>query len=320
MDYVQGCKITKLSPVARLGMDNEILAEELFKAYLKQILIDGIFHADPHPGNVFLTDDGRVALLDLGMVGHLAPGMQENLLKLLIAVGEGNNETAADIVIRISQTTEDFKPAEFRRQIGQIMNLQQNQSLKNLSAGKSLMDVSHSAIQNGLYVPSELTLLGKTLLQLDEVGKILAPTFDPFAAIRRNAAEMMTRRLKKNLSQTNVFTSMLEMKEFASGLPLRLNRIMDGIANSEIEVKVKSTDAQMVVEGFQKIANRITAGIILAALILGASLLMRIPTDWMLFGYPALAILCFLGAAAGGIWLLFNIFFQDEKIKKRKKN
>jgi hypothetical protein len=129
---------------------------------------------------------------------------------------------------------------------------------------------------------------------------------------------MMTRRLKKNLSQTNVFTSMLELKEFATGLPMRLNKIMDGIANSEIEVKVRSMDAKTIVDGFQKIANRITAGIILAALILGASLLMRIPTSFELFGYPALAILCFLGAAAGGIWLLFTIFVQDEKIKKKK--
>jgi hypothetical protein len=75
----------------------------------------------------------------------------------------------------------------------------------------------------------------------------------------------------------------------------------------------------MLVEGFQKVANRITAGVILASLILGASLLMRIETRFTIFGYPGLAILCFLGAATGGMWLLFSIFFQDEKIKKRKK-
>jgi predicted unusual protein kinase regulating ubiquinone biosynthesis (AarF/ABC1/UbiB family) len=319
MDYVQGHKITSLSPVARLGLNGEVLAEELFKAYLKQILLDGLFHADPHPGNVFLTGDGRIALLDLGMVGRIAPTMQENLLKLLIAVGEGNYETAADVVIRISKTTDEFDPAEFRRHIGQIMALQQNQSLEKLNTGKALMEVSRSAINSGLQVPSELTLLGKTLLQMDELGKILAPDFDPYAAIRQNAAEILTRRLKMNFSQGNVFTSLLEMKEFLTGLPSRLNRMLDGITNSEIEVKVRSTDAKTVVEGFQKVANRITAGIILASLILGAALLMRIQTTFQLMGYPGLAILCFLGAAAGGLWLLFSIFFQDEKIKKKKK-
>jgi predicted unusual protein kinase regulating ubiquinone biosynthesis (AarF/ABC1/UbiB family) len=318
MDSVQGRKITSLSPAARVGLDGEMLAEELFKAYLKQILLDGLFHADPHPGNVFLTDDGRIALLDLGMVGHLAPTMQENLLKLLMAVGEGNDETAADIVIHISQPAEGFNPSEFRRHIAQIMHLQQNQSLRQLNAGRSLMEVSHSAIKSGLHVPSELTLLGKTLLQLDEVGKILAPAFDPFAAIRRNAAGLMARRVQKNFTQGGVFTSLLEMKDFVTGLPTRLNRLMDGLVNSEIEVKVRSMDAQTVVAGFQKIANRIAAGIILASLILGAALLMRIQTRFQLFGYPALAILCFIGAAAGGVWLLFNIFFQDEKIKRKK--
>jgi ubiquinone biosynthesis protein len=319
MDYVQGSKITSLSPVARLGLDGEALAEELFKAYLKQILLDGLFHADPHPGNVFLTEDGKIALLDLGMVGRLAPTMQENLLKLLIAVGEGNYEVAADIVIRISKTTEDFDSDEFHRHIGQIMSLQQNQSLEKLNAGKALMEVSRSAINSGLWVPSELTLLGKTLLQMDELGKILAPNFDPYAAIRRNAAEMMTRRMHSHFSQSSIFTSALELKEFVTGLPTRLNRIMDGITNSDFEVKVRSMDAKTIVEGFQKVANRITAGIILASLILGAALLMRIQTSFQVLGYPGLAILCFIGAATGGLWLLFSIFFQDEKIKKKKK-
>lgn len=319
MDYVQGRKITSLSPVARLGLNGEALAEELFKSYLKQILLDGLFHADPHPGNIFLTDDGNIALLDLGMVGRIAPTMQEHLLKLLIAVGEGNHETAADIVIRISRPAGDFEAGEFQRRLGQIMAMQQNQSLEKMNTGKALMEVSRSAINSGLWVPGELTLLGKTLLQMDEVGKILAPSFDPYAAIRRHSAEILARRMKRNLSQGNLLTSALELKEFVTGLPVRLNRIVDGLLNSEFEVKVKSMDAKTVVEGFQKVANRITAGIILASLILGAALLMRIQTSFQLFGYPGIAILCFLGAAAGGIWLLVNIFFQDEKIKKNRK-
>jgi ubiquinone biosynthesis protein len=319
MDYVQGRKITSLSPLTRLELNGKPLAEELFKAYLKQILVDGMFHADPHPGNVFLTDDGRIALLDLGMIGHLAPGLQERLLKLLLAVGEGNSEIAADIVIQISQVTEEFKPVEFHRHIAQIMALQQNQSLENLNAGKSLMKVSRAAIDSGLFVPSELTLLGKTLLQLDQVGKIIDATFDPFAAIRRNVTDLLALRARKTLTTGSLISSFLEMKEFMAGLPRRCNRLLDALAGAQLELKVKAVDAKSLVEGFQKIANRITAGIILASLILGAALLMRVQTRFEILGYPALAILCFLGAAAGGLWLLFSIFFQDEKIKKRRK-
>ncbi len=107
------------------------------------------------------------------------------------------------------------------------------------------------------------------------------------------------------------------MKEFAAGLPSRLNKIMDAVTGKELEVKVRAVDADLFMEGLQKIANRITSGVILAALIIGASLMMKIETTWQLFGYPGLAILCFLAAAAGGFYLLFAIFIQDKKTEKK---
>ncbi len=319
MDFVQGRKITSLSPLARLDINGGVLAEELFEAYLKQIMVDGMFHADPHPGNVFLADDGRIALIDLGMVGHVAPTLQENLLKLLIAISEGDNEQAGDLLVRIGRTDDNFDQVQFRRRIAQIITVSQNQSLERLNVGKSLMDMSKTAIDNGLFVPSELTLLGKTLLQLDEIGKIIDPKFDPYAAVRRNVRSLLAQRFKRHVSQGTLANTLIDFKNLFTNLPVRLGRIVDAVANSELEVKVKAVDTQLLVEGFQKVANRITAGVILASLILGAALLMRIQTQFTIFGYPGLAILCFLGAAAGGVWLLFNIFFQDEKIKKKKK-
>ncbi len=316
MDYVQGKKITSLGPLGRLEMNGGPLAEQLFKAYLKQVLVDGLFHADPHPGNVFLTDDGRVALLDLGMVGHTTPGMQEHLLKLLLAISEGKSEEASELVIRFSQTTEEFNQTEFRRRIAQLMALRQDQGLLQINLGKSLLELSRNAADNGLLVPSELTLLGKTLLQLDQVGKILEPAFDPNASIRGNVGELMRQRMRKNATPASVVSSLLEMKGFMTDLPSRLNKIMDALTNSELEVKVKAMDAKVMLEGLQKIANRITTGIVLGALILGASLLMQIQTNFRIFGYPALAIVCFLAAAAGGFWLLISISVQDRNGRK----
>ena len=219
MDFVRGRKITAVGPLGRLEMHGAPLAEELFKAYLKQVLVDGLFHADPHPGNVFLTDDGRIALLDLGMVGHTTPGMQENLLKLLLAISEGNSDGAADLVIHMSETTEEFNQAEFRRRTGQLMASRQDQGLQQINVGKAMLDLTRNAADNGLFAPSELTLLGKTLLQLDEVGKILDPAFDPNAAIRRNVGELIARRLRKQATPGNLFSSLLEMKDFVGGLP-----------------------------------------------------------------------------------------------------
>jgi ubiquinone biosynthesis protein len=315
MDYVQGTKITELSPIARLDMDGSAMAAELFKAYLKQVLVDGIFHADPHPGNVFVTPDGCVALLDLGMVGYITPTMQESLLKILIAISEAKSEQAVDNIVRISEIAGTFDAVQFKRRVSQVILEQHGQGLRQMNIGPSLLQVTTIAAELGLFVPTELTLLGKTLMQLDEVGKILDPEFDPNAAVRRNVAEIMTRRMK-HTTQGSFFGTMLEAKDFLAGLPMRLNKILDAVANREIEVNVKAVDANLMLEGLQKIANRITSGVILAALIIGASLLMRVETSFVLFGYPGIAIICFLGAAAGGVYLLVNIFIQDEKSQR----
>ena len=216
----------------------------------------------------------------------------------------------------MSQVSEDFDEASLRKRIGQLVIQQRGQSLADLNVGKALLEVSQAAAKDGLYVPSALTLLGKTLLQLDEVSKILNPRFDPNAAIRRNATEIMTQRMNKQATQGSVLSTILEMRDFVTGLPVRLNKMMDVIGNSELEVKVRAVDANLVMEGFQKIANRISSGIILAALIIGASLLMRVDTPFQLFGYSGLAILCFLAAAVGGFWLVIGIFIQDPKTQK----
>jgi ubiquinone biosynthesis protein len=313
MECIEGMKITKLSPIARLEMDNLAAAEQLFKAYLKQVLVDGMFHADPHPGNVFITDDGRIALLDFGMIGHTSPSMQTNLLKILISISEGKAEEAADVICQISETTKDFDAALFKKKIAQLVLERQGQSLKQINVGRTLLHVTRVASEIGLHVPCDLTMLGKTLLQLDEVGKILDPDFDPDAAIRRSTTDLRSKRIAKETSKGSFFTTLLDMKAFVSGLPVRLNKMMDAVNNKEIEVKVRAVDAPVIMEGLLKIANRITSGVILAALIVGASLMMRIETTWVLFGYPGLAILCFLGAAAGGTYLLFTIFIQDKR-------
>jgi hypothetical protein len=127
----------------------------------------------------------------------------------------------------------------------------------------------------------------------------------------------MSTHLRREFTQGSMYGTLLELKDFTTGLPRRFNREFDMITNSEIEVRVKATDAKMVIDGMQKIANRITMGVVLAGLIVGASLLMRVPTRFALFGYPGLAILCFVAAAAGGFWLVISIFISDYKSQRK---
>ncbi len=317
MEYMTGQKITALSPLTRLELDGTELADELFKAYLKQVLVDGIFHADPHPGNVYVTDCEEIALLDLGMVGRIAPGMQEKLIRMLLAVAEGRSEEAGSIAIQISETSDHFDETEFRRNIAQLIAEQKDSALAEIEVGSVMLQISRSAADTGLFVPSELSLLGKTLLQLDQVGRTLDPAFDPNAAVRRHVTEILHRRLTKTFTTGNLLSSALELKDFIGGLPPKLNKIMDALSEPKLELYIRPRDKHQLLAGLNHSANRITAGLLLASLIVGAALLMRVPTEFELFGYPGLAIICFLAAAAGGIFLLVNIVLQDRKHKKR---
>jgi hypothetical protein len=170
----------------------------------------------------------------------------------------------------------------------------------------------------GLFVPSELSLLGKTLLQLDEVGRILDPGFDPNAAIRRDVADVIRMRVDRDALWAGVLRAMLDMKDFAAGLPERLNKVLDVVGRGGVELNVRAHDADLFMEGLQKIANRITSGMVVSALIVGASLLMGVETDFRILGYPGLAMLCFIGAAAGGLWLLVSIYAQDRRRSRRR--
>ena len=312
MDYISGRKITDLSPLARMEMNGDELGEQLFKAYLKQILVDGIFHADPHPGNVFLTYGGKLALIDVGMVGRVAPVMQENLLKLLLSVSEGKGEAAANVAIEMGTITTLFDRETYTREVSQLVAQHQSTTISELDTGRVVLEITRSASQNGLRLPPELTLLGKTLLNLDLVAGILAPDFDPNDAVRRHASDLMRQRLQKMMSPGNLVSTAIELNEFVQHLPSRLNRMFERVADNELTLKVDAFDEVKLIEGMQKIANRITVGLVIAALIIGAALLMRVPTTWTVLGYPGLAMLFFLAAFLAGAFLVYSILFSDE--------
>ena len=312
MEYVSGTKITTLSPVALLEVNGAALAEQLFRAYLKQILVDGFFHADPHPGNVLVTDAGQIALLDLGMVGWIAPRLQEPLLQLLLAISEGHSDDAVRFALKVGEVGPDFDEPEFSRRVADLVGRHQDAELRNMQVGKAVLEIGRISGDVGLRLPSELTMLGKTLLNLDQIAQALDPTFNPNASIRKNAAEIMRGRLLKSASPGNMFGGVLELKEFMERLPGRVNKILDTVANNQLEVKVDAIDEARLMAGFQKVANRITLGLLLAALIIGAAMLMQVETSFRILGYPGLAIIFFLLAAGGGIALMLSILLKDE--------
>jgi len=311
MDWVPGTKITAVSPLERTELDGAVVADELFRAYLQQILIDGVFHADPHPGNVLLTPDHRLALVDLGMVGRLSASMQEQLFKLLLAISEGRGDEAATTAISLGEKRDDFDEAGFRRDVVDMVGRYHHSALKDLNVGRVMLEIARRSGQHGLKLAPELALLGKTLLNLDEIARVLDPEFDVNASMRQNANSLMRRRMLKSATPSNLFAAALEVRDFAERLPGRVNRILDALATNDLRLKIEVIDQGSILEGFQKVANRIALGLVLAALIVGAAMLMRVPTPFTILGYPGLAILLFLAAAAGGFWMAWTILFSD---------
>lgn len=177
------------------------------------------------------------------------------------------------------------------------------------------MEVQRIAGDCSLRVSPEFTMLGKTLLNLDLVGRTLSPEFDPNESVRRNAAKILHEKALKSFSSGNLFSLVLEAKEFLEKLPARLNKFTDLVADNKLRIKVDSFNESLLVATLQKIANRITLGLILAALIVGAALLMRVDTPFRIFGYPGVAMLFFFLAVGGGAALAWQIIRSDHTEK-----
>jgi predicted unusual protein kinase regulating ubiquinone biosynthesis (AarF/ABC1/UbiB family) len=315
MDFVRGTKITRVSPLARTEIPMAELADDLLRAYLRQILVAGFFHADPHPGNVFLTDDGRLALLDLGMTGTLSQDKQDQTLQLLLAAVEGRSDEVGRILLSLAHVGEAYDATGFRARVVEQVSRLGGGRTSNLALGRVFLELAHQAARVDVRLPSEFLLLGKTLLQLDEIARTLDPAFDPNASFKRHAAEITAENWRARLSPSGLLAAAGEMKQFVERLPARANRILDRIADNELEIRVNAIDERVLLEGFQKVANRIATGLVLAALIVGAAMMTRIETSFRLFGYPGLAILCFLAAAAGGVGLVLQIAVSDRRAR-----
>jgi len=315
MDFIPGRNVTSLGPLALMEIDGPALADQLFEAYLKQILDDGFFHADPHPGNVSVTDDGRLALLDLGMVGRLAPQMQDRLIKLLLAISEGDGDGAATAGRELGDRRDGvpFDEDEFHRRVAHLVAEQSTAALDELSAGAVIAELSRISGACGLRPAAELTMLGKALLNLDEVARTLAPEFSPAEVIRDKASRILQRRMVQSVTPGRLFSAALDAKEFTEKLPGRVNKVMDALAEGQLTLNVQGIDEQDLLRTIRTSANRLTMGLVLAALILGASQLMRVDTASRLLGYPALAIVFFLAAAVAAFGLLIAIFWGDRR-------
>lgn len=311
MQFVDCEKITELAPGRLSKKEGRELAEVLFNSFLHQVLIHGAFHADPHPGNVALTKDNRIVLMDHGLVVRVPPKLKKQLIKLLLAICEADGDRAAEIAIASGIANEDFDQDLFRREISRVIAANVNQSVKQMEAGAALMQLQRAAGVHGLQLPREVILLGRSLMHLERVVSALDDSFDPNRAIREQSMAIMQKYSGEQLTLATLYQTVMESTEFAQRLPARANRLAEMITNNEIEVRVNAVDEAKLLRGLNKVANRITAGLIVAAMIVGASLMMNLKTPWMIWGYPAVAFLFFMLAAVAGSVLVWKAIVSD---------
>lgn len=311
MDYIEGRSVAAIGPLALTEIDHSDLAEELFRAYLDQVLVHGIFHSDPHAGNVLLTSDGRLALVDFGQVGRLGPDTQESLLKLLLAVSEGNGTEAARAMEALGDPLDDFDGTALTSEVSELVLRLRGSTVGELQTGRVIGEISRAAVRSGLRPPSELVLVGKAMLNLDEIAHKLGPDFVPEEAIRDHAASLMRHRLLQAASPGRLLVGVLDAKEFAEQLPMRLNKVLESLADGKFTLNVEGVDEAELMRGVQKLANRAATGIVIASLVLAAAIFSISKTGPKAGGYPVVTLILLGLAVLAALWMLVGIVRSD---------
>nr|WP_157062451.1 AarF/UbiB family protein [Pseudoxanthomonas dokdonensis] len=317
MELVGGSQVNRISGLARTEQSMAPLASALVRAYLDQVFVHGEIHADPHPGNLRVTPEGRLAIFDLGMVVNIPPRQRDRLMKLLFAAVDGRGEQVAEEAIGLGIRLEDYDDARFTRDVGQLISRYAAHS-QSTSEGRMVLELVAIASACGLRTPPELSLLGKTLLNLDAVRHSLAPELDTRALVEDHLQHVMRARLRKSLSSPNLAAEMMEVQALLRDGPRKLSDVLSLLADNRMKVRLTGLEESRLMENLQKIANRIAAGIVTAALIMASSMMMRIPTSSTLWGYPTVALLLFLLGVGLGLSIVVSAMLFDHRAKRRE--
>jgi ubiquinone biosynthesis protein len=321
-ELVKGRKVSKMTPLATIEGNYAALAAVLTRAYLKQICVDGFWHSDPHPGNVFVREiEGvpEIVLLDFGMCSRISHEFQDEVIKLLLAISSNRGAEVADACVRMSEVQERFDAVKFTREISTIVASVQDVNVNEINTGQLLFNVVAIANNNELKAPPELTMLAKTLLHLDAITKKLDPDYDPQQVIRDYGEKLISQKLAQKFNPRNFYPALLDLNQLVLDFPHRAREIIDMAAAGKLSLGIKLTQAEEFLGGIHKIANRITVGVIIAALLISSSLMMRMPTRFRIFDAPGIAIIGYLLASVAAFYLVVSTLMKDREDRERAK-
>jgi ubiquinone biosynthesis protein len=297
LERIRGEKVTKDHglPAERASE----LARDFFRAYIRQVTLEGVYHADPHRGNVILTDDGRIALLDFGLLGRLDEETRTTLSALLLAVAQNKADDVAALLLLLSVTTLDSDEPGFVHELRRKLPRYHWRPLAGIPTGEALADLQRISLRHGVRLPTSFALVGKTLSQADSIARTLDPDLDPVELIERESYELVLTEAEAQLEPHRLFAQLYAQLGTLSRLPRRLGQIADHLEAGTLKVGVVPSNLEDAEHMLRSVANRVGASIIVVGLLVSSALMARVNHVVSLVGFCLSAVI--------GLYMIWRI-------------
>ena len=307
-DFVDGIAGHHLEQLAANGHDRRLLAQRGAQAVLKMIVEDGLFHADPHPGNVFYLADNRIAFIDFGMVGRLSSRRREELLALLLGLVERDPQAVADVLLDWTGDGSNADVDALEGEIEAFVDQYYGVPLAQLSLGGMLTDVTAILREHRLALPSDLALLIKAFITLEGLGRGLDPDFHMAEEALPLLRRVMRAQYRPRVLAQRAWRNLRRTLSLVERLPHDVSRLMRNARRGKLHINLELAHLKRVGDQLNQAANRMSMALIIAALIIGSSIVMTVEGGPTLMGLPAFGFLGFSGAVVGGLWLVRSIW------------
>lgn len=305
MEYVQG---TRLRDMGRGNLADPLaLARQGLKAAIAQIFQDGFFHADPHPGNVLVTSEENLCLLDWGMVGRLTERDRGELIDLLKAVVDRDSGALLHALLRITRGGGTVDTRNLERDLLGILDSYYAVPLKNLHLGRLLLDITALLGDYRLPLPPDLVIVIKALVTAEGTARLIYPELDVFTEARIHVTPLAARRFSPKVMWRHFRTSLSAFLAVNSEIPGRFLQVLEKLDRGDLKVHLQIEEIARIVGGLENASNRLTLAVIIAALIIGSSMIVTTGVGPLLFGFPALGVIGYLISGILGLWLIFAI-------------
>jgi ubiquinone biosynthesis protein len=307
-DFVDGVPGYALEQLAERGLDRQVLAERGSQAVLKMIVEDGLFHADPHPGNVFYLDGNRIAFIDFGMVGRLSAHRRDEMLALLLGLVERQPLTVADVLLDWSGDDHGINLGALEMEIEEFLDQYHGAPLSELNLGQMLADVTTILREHHLGLPPDMALLIKAFITLEGMGRGLDPAFHMTTEALPLLKKVVRARYQPKAVADRAWQAVRRTLAMAEQLPHDVSRLLRNARRGRVQVGIEVAHLKRVGDQLDRSANRLAMALVIAALIIGSSIVMTVQGGPTLFGLPAFGFLGFMAAVVGGVWLVRAIW------------